>query len=80
MNLEAHYVDPRLVALYDHNNPHDVDTDFYLALASELNAQRIVDLGCDTGTLTCELAIEGRQIIGVDPSAAMLSVAKKARR
>ncbi|MCG8352654.1 MAG: class I SAM-dependent methyltransferase [Chloroflexales bacterium] len=53
---------------------------FTLHWHQKLNAQRIVDLGCDTGTLTCELAIEGRQIIGVDPSAAMLSVAKKARR
>jgi hypothetical protein len=44
MKLDAHYVDPRLVALYDRDNPRGVDTDFYLALASELNAQHIVDL------------------------------------
>ena len=73
MKLDTHYVDTRLVALYDRDNPRGVDTDFYLALASELNDQRIIDLGCGTGTLTCELAIEERQVIGIDPSAAMLA-------
>lgn len=76
MKLDAHYVDPRLVALYDRDNPRGVDTDFYLALAAELKAQRIIDLGCGTGILTCELAVEGRQIIGIDPSAVMLAVAQ----
>ncbi len=77
MKLDLHYVDPRLVELYDRDNPRGVDTDFYLALAADLNAHRIIDLGCGTGLLTCELAIEGRQIIGIDPSAAMLAVARK---
>jgi len=77
MKLDAHYVDPRLVELYDRDNPRGIDTDFYLALASELEAHRIIDLGCGTGTLTCELAVEGYQVIGVDPSAAMLAVARR---
>ena len=77
MKLDAHYVDPRLVALYDRDNPRGKDTDFYLALAEETHARRIVDLGCGTGLLTCELASAGRQVIGVDPSAAMLAIAKE---
>jgi ubiquinone/menaquinone biosynthesis C-methylase UbiE len=77
MKLDVHYVDPRLVELYDRDNPRGEDTDLYLALASGLNAHRILDLGCGTGLLTCELAVEGRQIIGIDPSAAMLAVARK---
>ena len=75
--LDRHYVDPRLVQLYDVENPRGADTDFYLRLASELNAKKIVDLGCGTGTLTCELAVEDRMIVGIDPSPAMLAVARR---
>ena len=77
MKLDLHYVDTRLVELYDLDNPCGIDTDFYLALAKETNAHRIIDFGCGTGLLTCELAIEGRQVIGVDPSTAMLAVARR---
>ena len=76
IKLDAHYVEPRLVALYDRDNPRGIDTDFFLTLASELNAQRIIDLGCGTGILTCELATENRELIGVDPSQAMLAEAQ----
>ncbi len=75
--LDEHYLDPRLVDLYDIENPRGVDTDFYLHLAAELNARRIIDLGCGTGLLTRELATADRQVIGVDPSPAMLAVARR---
>jgi len=77
MKLDAHYTDPRLVALYDRDNPRGPDTDFYISLAAEINPHRIVDLGCGTGTLTCELALEDRYVIGVDPSTEMLNVARR---
>lgn len=77
MELDLHYVDPRLVALYDIDNPRGADTDFYVALAASLNARRILDLGCGTGLLTCELAIHGRQVMGIDPSPMMLAVARQ---
>ena len=77
MKLDLHYVDPRLVELYDLDNPRGIDTDFYLALATDMNAHRIIDFGCGTGLLTCELAVEGREIIGIDPSAAMLAIARR---
>jgi len=79
MKLDLHYVDPRLVALYDLENTRGADTDFYCELASELGAQRIVDLGCGTGLLTRELATDGRRVIGIDPSEAMLAVAQRQR-
>ena len=34
-------------------------------------------MGCGTGLITCELAREGYQVIGVDPAAAMLRVARQ---
>lgn len=39
MPLAGHYVDPRLVALYDLENQRGADTDFYLGLARELRAE-----------------------------------------
>lgn len=51
------YADPRIVALYDALNPAAADTAFYLALAE--SAGHIVDLGCGTGLLACELAMRG---------------------
>lgn len=77
MKLDLHYVDPRLVALYDRDNPRGPDTDFYVGLAAELGAERIVDLGCGTGLLTRELATAGRRVTGVDPAPMMLAWARK---
>lgn len=56
-------------------NPFAADTEFYLRLAAELRAASIVDVGCGTGLLACELAERGHRVIGVDPSSAMLDVA-----
>lgn len=77
VKLDKHYVDPRLVAIYDIENPRGMDTDFYIQIAEELEAKHIIDLGCGTGLLTRELATAGRHVIGVDPAPAMLAFAKK---
>ena len=77
MELDQHYLDPRLVELYDIENIRGADTDFYVRLAADLDARLILDLGCGTGLLTRELAINGRHVIGVDPAPAMLAVAQR---
>jgi SAM-dependent methyltransferase len=80
MNL-VEFSHPRLVAIYDAVNPYAPDTQprFYRDLASELDATTIVDLGCGTGQITCELARRGHRLIGVDPAPAMLDVARRRR-
>jgi SAM-dependent methyltransferase len=75
--LAQHYLDPRLVDLYDIENTRGADTDFYVRLAAELDARTIIDLGCGTGLLTLELALDGRRVIGIDPSPAMLAIARR---
>jgi SAM-dependent methyltransferase len=76
MSIDTLYTDPRLVVLYDTLNPFAADTAFYLALASTLRARRVVDIGCGTGLLTCELALRDHDVTGIDPSRAMLDVAR----
>lgn len=71
--------DPRLVELYDIDNPDGPDHDFYRALAAEKAASSILDLGCGTGILTVTLAGEEREVVGVDPSANMLDFARRRR-
>jgi SAM-dependent methyltransferase len=73
----SEFSDPRLVAIYDTVNPiADYET-FYLDLAAKLSASSIIDIGCGTGLLTCELARRGHRLIGVEPSKAMLALARR---
>jgi SAM-dependent methyltransferase len=77
MTLFAEYTDPRLVPLYDTVCTFGPDTIFYLEFAVTLHASVVVDIGCGTGRLTTELARRGHRVIGVDPSPAMLEVARR---
>jgi len=72
----AFSTDPRLAALYDGDNPDGPDHGYFLRRADRLSAATIVDLGCGTGILTTTLASTGRHVVGVDPDAGMLAVAR----
>ena len=68
--------DPRVAGTYDLFDSDRSDLDVYAAIAAELGATRVLDLGCGTGTLAIMLAERGLTVVGVDPAAAMLDVAR----
>jgi len=68
------YRDPDLAQFYDLENRWAPDLDYCLRLAED--ARSILDLGCGTGQLAARLS-EGRQVVGVDPAAAMLEIARQ---
>ena len=73
---DAIFADPTLARLYDPLDPDRRDLEPYLALARELGARRVLDVGCGTGTLALLLAAEGIDVVGVDPAGASLDVAR----
>ena len=73
---DALFEEPRLAAVYDPLGPDRRDLDVYAAVTVEFGARTVLDIGCGTGTFACLLAGRGIQVIGVDPAAASLDVAR----
>lgn len=73
---DAIFAHPRLAAVYDAFDGARDDLAAYLGIAAELGAGRVLDVGCGTGSLAVLLARGGRTVMGVDPAAASLEVAR----
>jgi ubiquinone/menaquinone biosynthesis C-methylase UbiE len=73
---DATFADPRLAVLYDVFDDDRSDLDAYVAIAEEVGARTVVDIGCGTGTLAVLLAGRGLDVVGVDPASASLDVAR----
>jgi len=66
----------RLAQIYDLQWAERPDLDVYVDLAAEFGARTVLDIGCGTGTFALRLAELGLAVIGVDPSAASLEIAR----
>jgi ubiquinone/menaquinone biosynthesis C-methylase UbiE len=74
---DAIFAEPKLAEIYDLlDSPDRPDLAPYLAIADEFGAHSVIDLGCGTGTLACRFASRGFEVVGIDPAAASLAVAK----
>ncbi|MFG2359163.1 class I SAM-dependent methyltransferase [Streptomyces sp. NPDC048521] len=67
---------PRLAAIYDPLDPDRCDLDAYVHMAEEVDARRVLDIGCGTGVFALLLADRGIEVVGVDPAEASLQVAQ----
>ena len=70
------YDHPRLVAVYDALGGERSDLDVYEAVAAELGAERILDVGCGTGVFAIRLAAAGKTVTGVDPAPGSIRYAR----
>ena len=78
MDVDRLYSDQELVQFYDLENGWAQDLDYCRDLAR--GCASVLDLGCGTGLFAATLAQDsGCELVGVDPAAAMLEVAAKAR-
>ncbi|AOR32283.1 methyltransferase [Streptomyces fodineus] len=77
--VDLAFTDLTLAGLYDSLNPWGPGDDFYLGLV--LQARSVLDIGCGTGQLLRRARAEGHQgrLMGLDPAAAMLVQARRAR-
>ncbi|MET9022152.1 class I SAM-dependent methyltransferase [Actinopolymorpha sp. NPDC004070] len=74
---DALFADSRLAEIYDWVDADRSDLDVYAAMVAEFGARSVLDVGCGTGTFACLLAERGVEVVGVDPAAASLDVARR---
>lgn len=74
--VDACFSVPRLAAVYDAlDGPRD-DLELYLGIVAEFGARSVLDVGCGTGVLACEIARRGLHVTGVDPAEASVAIAQ----
>ncbi len=73
---DAIFEHPRLVSIYDALDGDRRDLLAYLDIAKQFGASRVLDLGCGTGTFALLLSALGFDVVGVDPAAGSLRIAR----
>ncbi len=71
------FAHPRLAGVYDALDPDRSDLETYLAVAEEVGAASVLDVGCGTGVLALLLADRDVEVVGVDPAGASVDVARR---
>lgn len=71
---DALYRNPELAQFYDWDCPWTPDFDWFASLLEGRGS--VLDIGCGTGVFTAAVAARGGPVVGVDPAAAMLDVAR----
>lgn len=71
------FAHPRLAGVYDALDPDRSDLETYLAVADEVGARSVLDVGCGTGVLAVLLAARDVEVVGVDPAGASVDVARR---
>jgi len=64
------------VAIFDALDPDRSDLDVYAAIADELGARQVLDVGCGTGTFALILGDRGLEVTAVDPASGSLDLAR----
>ncbi|MBE1876135.1 methyltransferase domain-containing protein [Myceligenerans pegani] len=67
---------PVVAGLYDVLDPDRSDLDMYVALADEVGARSVIDVGSGTGVFALRLAERGMDVVGVEPAGEMLAVGR----
>lgn len=73
---DPEFAHPRLAAIYDALDPDRSDLLPYVAMARELGAHRVLDVGCGTGVFALLLTDAGFAVTGVEPAGESLAVAR----
>ncbi|MCY7290515.1 MAG: methyltransferase domain-containing protein [Cryobacterium sp.] len=73
---DAIFSHPRVARVYDALDGDRSDLITYTDLVAETGASAVLDVGCGTGTFACLLAASGVTVLGVDPAAASVDVAR----
>ncbi len=74
--VDSVFAEPRLAAIYDALDSDRSDLAAYVAIAGELGARSVLDIGCGTGVFACLLSDARLDVTGVDPAGAMLEIAR----
>jgi ubiquinone/menaquinone biosynthesis C-methylase UbiE len=74
------FSDIRLAKIYDDFDGERKDLIPYVEMIKELKAQSVIDFGCGTGSLALLLGKEDIDVVGIDPAAASIDIAKSKPR
>lgn len=78
MRVDEQFADVRLAAIYDAWHPPVSRADYRFYLSMALAAERVLDIGCGTGSFLAMARDAGHtgRLIGVDPAQGMIEVAQ----